>query len=180
MSTSTSNLPAIVVAVAVVAALVAFTFADRSSNGSDISKITHTADVDAMISKKKKYETNKEVYSHAGFSGSLKDYLHKSKGSSEDNTEVKEHTGYSGSGKDYFERHQAEEVAHLQSNAEHHSGYSGSLKDYMAGNYDKRTASNNNAKHKPKTSTAVSTSSSSSTDSGYTGSVDKYLKKFGG
>ena len=180
MSTSTSNLPAIILGVIVVVALVAFKMADWSG-GTDMSAVTHTANTDEMISKKQKYETHKSVFSHAGFSGSLKDYLHHSKSSSGENANVKEHSGYSGSGKDYIEQHQAQENAHQVANAEHHAGFSGSLKQYLSGNYDKHRAKPA-TKHKAKSSHSVSTSSSSGTanNKGYSGSVDQYLKKFGG
>ena len=177
MSTSSSNLPAIILAVIVVAILVAFYIADRSS-GTGTSSIAHSANTSDMISAKEKYETQKSVYSHSGYSGSLEEYLHHSKMSTKEDPSVKEHSGYSGSGKDYVEHHQAKEDALQQANADHHRGFSGSLKEYISGDYKAHAAEKHHAKSAPAKTT--SSQSNTSTTTGYSGSVDKYLKKFGG
>lgn len=176
MSTSSSNLPAIILAVIVVAILVAFYIADRSFS-TDTTSIAHSANTSDMISAKEKYETQKSVYSHSGYSGSLEDYIHHSKKSSKEDPSVKEHSGYSGSGKDYVEHHQAQEDALLQANADHHRGFSGSLKDYISGDYKAHAAKKHHAKSSP--SATKSSHSNTSSTTGYSGSVDKYLKKFG-
>ena len=68
MSNSTSNLPAIILGVVVVAILVAFTIADRTS-GTDSASAKHSAS-----GQGDKHESSGP---HSGFSGSLKDYLDK-------------------------------------------------------------------------------------------------------
>ena len=173
MSTSSSNLPAIILGVIVVAILVTFYIADRSA-GTDTTSIAHSANTSDMISAKEKYEAQKSVYSHSGYSGSLENYLHHSKSSNKEDPSVKEHSGYSGSGKDYVAHHQAKEDASQQANADHHRGFSGSLKDYVSGDYEAHTAK----KHHAKSSHSATTNSSTPT-TGYSGSVDRYLKKFG-
>ena len=174
MSTSTSNLPAIILAVVVIALLVVFYIADRGSSSS-VSGITHQADVNKMVSSKQKYEAHRSAFDHAGYSGSLKDYLkHTKGGAAKVDKTVAEHTGYAGSGKEYVQKHSAEHSAQLQANAEHHAGFSGSLKEYISGNYEHRSAS----KTKQKSSSNAAKSSAPASTS-YSGSVDKYLKKYG-
>lgn len=172
MSTSTSNLPAIILAVVVLALLVVFYIADRSSSSS-VSSITHHADVDKMVSSKQKYEAHRSAFDHAGYSGSLKDYLkHTKGGAAKVDKVVAEHTGYAGSGKEYMQKHSAEHSAQLQANAKKHAGFSGSLKEYVSGNYEHRSPST--AKHQASNKTSSSAAASTS----YSGSVDKYLKKY--
>ena len=174
MSTSTSNLPAIILAVVVVALLVVFYMADRSSSPS-VTSVHHTADTDKMIASKKKYEAHKSAFAHSGFSGSLKDYLKHAKGApSKQAQTVKEHTGYSGSGDEYVKKHAAKEASTLKANANDHSGFSGSLKQYLSGNYDTKQVSEN--KHKE---TKTASKKHETPKAAYSGSVDKYLKKFG-
>lgn len=173
MSTSTSNLPAIILAVVVIALLVVFYIADRSSSPS-VAGITHQADVNKMVSSKQKYEAHRSAFDHTGYSGSLKDYLKHTKGGhAKVDQVVQEHTGYAGSGKEYVQKHAAEHSATLQANAEQHAGFSGSLKEYISGNYKHRSTS----KAKQKSDGAAKSSASTSTS--YSGSVDKYLKKYG-
>lgn len=178
MSTSTSNLPAIILAVVVIALLAVFYWADRSSSP-DMSDITHHADTDKMVSSKQKYEAHKSVFDHSGYSGSLKDYLHHTKNaSSAADPSVKEHTGYSGSGKDYVQKHSAENAAKLQANANEHAGFSGSLKTYLSGNYEHRSAGKKKQHASSSNKSSKSAGEHSATTS-YSGSVDKYLKKYG-
>ena len=75
MSSSNSNLPAIILVVITILILGGFYYLDRSSTTTDIAAITDTADTQGMIDSKKKYEADKSAYSHAGFSGSAEDYL---------------------------------------------------------------------------------------------------------
>lgn len=174
MSNSTSTLPATILAVVVLAILVVFYIADRNSSSS-VAEITHHADVNKMVSSKQKYETHRSVFDHTGYSGSLKDYLQHSKGGeSEDSRVVKEHVSYAGSGKEYVQKHNAEHSAQLQANAEEHAGYSGSLKEYLSGNYSNRSTAGQ--QQQAAKSSAKSNASSSTS---YSGSVDKYLKKYG-
>lgn len=178
-SSSSSNLPAIIVVVVAIIILGGFYYLDRSSGASeDVSAITETADTEGMIASKKKYEADKSVFSHAGFSGSMDDYLAKSQGSNKPTPDVKEHSGYSGSGNEYMQEHGENEVAHILDNATHHAGFSGSMKDYAAGNFDTRTSSS--AKPASSSTAKASSSSSSNTNShsGYGGSVDDYLNKY--
>lgn len=180
MSTSTSNLPAIILAVVIVALLVVFYIADRGSS-SDISNVSHSANTDKMIASKQKYEAHKSAFDHSGYSGSLKGYLKHAEGAPAKVAKtVQEHSGYSGSGEEYVQKHSSEETAALQANASDHSGFSGSLKQYLGGNYEHRQASKE--KHHASSSEKESSSASkkhAAPSKGYSGSVDKYLKKYG-
>ena len=178
MSTSTSNLPAIILAVVVIALLAVFYWADRSSSP-DMADITHHADTDKMAASKQKYEAHKSAFDHAGYSGSLKGYLkHAKSAESGPDHSVKAHTGFSGSGKDYVQKHSAENSAKLQANAGDHAGFSGSLKTYLSGNYEHRSAGQEKQHSSSSSKTKKSASKNSATTS-YSGSVDKYLKKYG-
>ena len=173
MSTSSSNLPAIILAVIIVALLVVFYLADRNSSP-DVMGITHHADVDKMVSSKQQYETNKSVFDHTGYSGSLRGYLKQTKpATSAQASVVQEHTGYSGTGKDYVQKHSAEYSAKLEASAKEHVSYSGPLKQYLSGNYDHKSAG------KAQRSTSGKASASAPAATSYSGSVDKYLKKYG-
>ena len=179
MSSSTSKLPTIIVALVLAIILIGFYIADRTSDAvTDVSSITHSAGTDKKISAKAKYDRSKSVFEHSGFSGSMEDYL---KHSEEDhhNTAaakvVDEHTGYSGSGKDYVERYEEETEKELEGNAAEHAGYSGPLDDYLAGNYDKREK-----KHSSEHPGDSATQSDESSNKGYTGSMGEYMRKYGG
>lgn len=181
MSSSNSNLPVIILVVLAILVLGGFYYADRSSSGTDMASITHTADTEGMIRSKKKYEAHKSAFDHTGFSGSMSEYIEYSKSGKKPSKDVQEHSGYSGSGKDYIEKHQHEENAQLVSNAHDHAGFSGSMKDYAAGKFDKRASASSSSHHEmKKSSPAKSSKASDSTEShkGYTGSVDSYLDKY--
>ncbi len=173
MSSSTSNLPAIIVAVVVILLLVVFYVADRSSGGSDMTAITHTADTEQMISSKAKYETHKSVFSHSGYSGSMEGYLEHTGKDANDDKILEEHKGYTGSGKEYIKHQREKEETVQKHNANEHRGYSGSLDDYLAGNYDQRKSEDS-----PKPASEHKTTKKGS-DDGYSGSIDQYLKKYG-
>ncbi len=185
MSSSNSNLPVIILVVIAILALGGFYYADRSSSGTDVASITDTADTEGMIKSKKDYEAHKSAFSHAGFSGSMDDYLKHVKSGNKPSKSVQEHSGYSGSGDDYIEKHQHEETSAQMSNANHHQGFSGSMKDYAAGKFDKRPAASSNTHHEEKkdsagkkSSSAKSSNTSTKSHSGYSGSVDSYLDKY--
>ena len=185
MSTSNSNIPAIILAVAIVALLAVFYIADRSSSGPSTAAITHSADTEQMIKSKHDYETNKSVFSHSGYSGSLKGYLEHAKSGGKPSPVVQQHTGYSGSGKEYIEHHRAEEEASQMQSAGHHAGFSGSLKDYLAGKFDQRQSQQSHepshkSEHKKESGKDSKSHQSTAGSSGYSGSVDQYLKKYGG
>ena len=99
MSSSTSNLPTIIVALVLAIILIGFFIADRTSSvTTDVSSITHSAGTDKKISAKAKYERSKSVFEHSGFSGSMEDYLNHSDEdhhNSADAKVVEEHSGYS-------------------------------------------------------------------------------------
>lgn len=177
MSSSSSNTPAIILAIVAIIILGGFYYLDRSSSGStDIAAITDTADTEAMIASKKKYEADKSAFSHSGFSGSMDEYLEKTRTGDEPTPDVKAHSGYSGSGSDYMKKHGGNEVAQIKHNASDHSGFSGSMKDYAAGKFDTRSASS--AKPAKKPMSKSSSASSSGSHSGFGGSVDDYLNKY--
>ena len=179
MSSSTSTLPTIIVALVLAIILIGFYIADRASNATaDVSSITHSAGTDKKISAKAKYDRSKSVFEHSGFSGSMEDYLEQSEAGYQNSTDTKvieEHTGYSGSGKDYAEHYEEETDKKLKANAVSHSGYSGPLDDYMAGNYDKRAKKQS---HEHPGGGAAKKSGSG--NKGYTGSMGEYMKKYGG
>ncbi len=66
MSNSTSNLPAIILAVVILAMLVAFYIADRSSR-TDMAGSAHSTSAQG--------DTRESSGPHSGYSGSLKEYL---------------------------------------------------------------------------------------------------------
>ena len=179
MSSSTSNLPTIIVALVLAIILIGFFIADRTSSvTTDVSSITHSAGTDKKISAKAKYERSKSVFEHSGFSGSMEDYLNHSDEdhhNSADAKVVEEHSGYSGSGDEYEEHFEKVAEKELQGNAANHAGYSGSLDDYLAGNYDKR-----GSKDTPEHPRDGATQDGGSSDNGYTGSMGGYMKKYGG
>ena len=179
MSSSTSKLPTIIVALVLAIILIGFYIADRTSDAiTDVSSITHSAGTDKKISAKAKYDRSKSVFEHSGFSGSMEDYLKQSEEGYQNSAEAKvvdEHTGYSGSGKDYVEHYEEETERELEGNAADHAGYSGPLDDYLAGNYDKRKK-----KHSSEHPGEGAPQGSGSSDKGYTGSMGEYMKKFGG
>jgi hypothetical protein len=172
-------MPTVIVAVVLAIILIGFYIADRSSGGSpNVSSITHSAGTDKKIAQKAKYERSKSVFEHAGFSGSMEDYLRQSKDGFEDSANspmVKEHTGYSGSGEEYVERFEEITDKELKDNAAEHAGYSGSIDDYLAGNYDKQEK-----KYSPKHPRDGATQDSGASNKGYTGSMGEYMKKYGG
>ena len=180
MSSSTSNLPTIIVAAVIAIILIGFYVADRSSGGApDMSSITHSGGTEKKISAKAKYERSKSVFDHKGYSGSMQDYLKQVdegfvKGAEADI--VDEHTGYSGSGDDYVGHFEEVTEEELTGNAADHAGYSGSIDDYLAGNYDKR----DQKKHTPEHTSDSSTQDGGGSNEGYSGSVGGYMKKYGG
>ena len=180
MSNSNSSLPAIIVAAAVIIMLVIFYVADRSSPKTDLSAVTETADTEKMISSKAKYEKDKEVFSHSGYSGDLDSYLKQNSDSNEPDESVAEHSGYTGSGDDYVAKYQAEEDKHQRANSGDHAGFSGTLDDYLDGNYEKRAAKSSSSKQASASSESSSSSGHSDSHEGFDGSVHQYMKKFGG
>ena len=181
MSSSSSNLPTIILVGLAVIILGGFYYLDRSSSSPDIAAITETADTEAMATSKEKYEADKSAYAHAGFSGSMKDYIAHTEGGMEAPKDVKQHSGYSGSGDDYAQKYKDEEIGAIVKNVDDHAGFSGSMKDYMAGKYSTRSSSKTTASaSKPASSKPSPSSSSSNTGShgGYTGSVNDYLNKY--
>lgn len=138
MSSSNSNLPAIILVVIAILILGGFYYLDRSSSSTDISAITDTADTDGMIESKKKYEAHKSAFAHSGFSGSIKDYLaHVKSSTAMSSKDLKDYSSYSG--KNYVEQHNEKEVSAAKANTSNHMGFSGSMKDYAAGDYKKHS-----------------------------------------
>jgi hypothetical protein len=184
MSSSNSNLPVILLVVIAILALGGFYYADRSSSTIDIAAITDTADTESMVKSKKKYDADKSVFSHAGYTGSSEDYLSRfSDGAPKPPKDVKQHSGYSGSADEYVSKHSSDEIAMLESNANHHSGFSGSMKDYAAGKFSTRSPSSSSSPSKasaaPKTAPkSTSNNSNANSHSGYKGSVNDYLDKY--
>ncbi len=175
MSSSNSNLPVIILVVIAILALGGFYYADRSSATTDIAAITDSPDTESMISSKQKYQTDKSVYSHSGFNGSVKDYLDQTGNGMSPSEDVKNHSGYSGSGDDYVSEHSSNDVAMMESNASNHSGFSGSIKDYAKGEFDARSAP---VSSKSSQKAATKSSSSAKSHSGHDGSVEDYLNKY--
>ncbi|MEM8845052.1 MAG: hypothetical protein AAGB35_08415 [Pseudomonadota bacterium] len=180
MSSSTSNLPAIILAAAVAVILIGFYIADRSSGDAmDISSITHDAGTDKKIKSKEQFDRSKSVFNHSGYSGSMEEYLKKvdegfAKGAEAEL--VDQHTGYTGSGDDYVEHFETVAEKELRANAAAHTAYSGGIDDYLAGNYEKSSDENYSPEH-PRDG---ATQDGGDSNDGYTGSVDEYLKKYGG
>ncbi len=171
MSSSNSNLPAIILVVAGIIALGAFYYADRSSSSTtDIAAMTDHADVESMAKSREKYEANKSAFSHSGFSGTAQEYLSRfSGGVKAPAKDIQAHSGYSGAASDYVEKYASDELKQLEENVKDNSGFSGSMKDYAAGNYDKRSAPS-----KMSSSAESSSSKDTQSHSGYSGSMEDY------
>ena len=121
MSSSNSNLPAIILVVAAILVLGGFYYADRSSQDDDMAAITETADTRGMIDAKGKYNKHHPIFSHQSFSGSMQDYLAKIDADNASGKDNKAHSSYNG--KDYAQRHQQTESSH--------QGFSGSVDSYL-------------------------------------------------
>ncbi len=179
MSSSNSNLPVIILVVIAILTLGGFYYADRTSGPStDIAAITDSADPESMDKSKKKYQADKSAYSHAGFSGSVEDYLSHTDNGMAPTEDVKKHSGYSGSADEYMSEHSSADVAMLETNASNHAGFSGSMKDYAKGKFDTRDTSSSKPSQSSKAPKAASKSSSANSHSGYDGSVNDYLNKY--
>jgi hypothetical protein len=172
-------MPSIIVAVVVIIMMAAFYFVDRSGNTSDSAPATQSAStgqaaMSPKSSPKAKYQAEKSVFSHSGFSGSIDEYLDKAEsGFDKGDASKQDHSGYAGPAKDYLKKYQG-----TAGSSDDHVGFSGSVDDYLKGNYDK-TSNNASKSSKPMQKKATSASVNNEYH-GYTGSVDDYLKKHGG
>ena len=179
MSSSTSSLPIIIVAAVIAIILIGFYIVDRSSGGApDMSSITHDAGTEKKIKSKAEYERSKSVFDHAGYSGSMEEYLRQVDEGFVKGAEaeiVDQHTGYAGSGDDYVEHFEEVAEQELKQNAADHTSYSGGLDDYLAGKYDKRSQK----KYTPEHPRDGATEDGGDSSKGYSGSVGGYLKEFG-
>lgn len=129
MSSSNSNLPAIILVAAAILVLGGFYYADRSSQDGDTAVINQTADTQGMIDARDKYNKHRAVFSHQNFSGSMQDYLAKIDADNAPDKDSKAHFSYSG--RDYVQKHQQKESSHQMANASQHQGFSGSVDSYL-------------------------------------------------